>query len=55
VALRDDRGLRYVNCGDWVESCTAIGEHEDGTLEILTWTEILHVRDSKKLVEAQAA
>ncbi len=40
AALRDEQGIRYVNCGDWVESCTAIAEHEDGTLEILTWTEL---------------
>jgi len=25
----------YYNCGDWVESCTAIVEHDDGTLEIV--------------------
>ena len=33
-----DFGIRYLNPGDWVESCTAIGEHHDGTLEILRWT-----------------
>jgi UDP-2,3-diacylglucosamine pyrophosphatase LpxH len=27
----------YVNCGDFVESCTAIAEHDDGRLEILRW------------------
>ncbi len=54
VALRDERALRYVNCGDWVESCTAIGEREDGALEILTWTEVQRARDTK-LVAAQAA
>ncbi|WP_213699068.1 hypothetical protein [Acetomicrobium sp.] len=25
----------YVNCGDWVESCSAAVEHEDGSFEIL--------------------
>ncbi len=30
-------GVMYYNCGDWVESCTALGEHHDGTLEILHW------------------
>lgn len=29
----------YCNCGDWVESCTALVEHHDGTLEILHWTD----------------
>jgi UDP-2,3-diacylglucosamine pyrophosphatase LpxH len=28
----------YINCGDWVESCTAVVEHFNGELEILTWT-----------------
>lgn len=30
-------GKLYVNTGDFVESCTAIAEHEDGTLEVLHW------------------
>ncbi|HSO07751.1 MAG TPA: UDP-2,3-diacylglucosamine diphosphatase [Pelomicrobium sp.] len=25
----------YLNCGDWVESCTAVVEHYDGTFEVL--------------------
>ena len=25
-------------CGDWVESCTAVAEHADGHLEIIRWT-----------------
>lgn len=27
----------YVNCGDWVDSCTGIVEHMDGSLELITW------------------
>jgi len=45
AALHDDFGLRYINCGDWVESCTAAVENMDGTFEIVTWTRL----------EAQAA
>ena len=33
-------GFRYVNTGDWVESCTAVVEHHDGRLEIIRWTEL---------------
>lgn len=29
----------YCNCGDWVESCTALVERNDGSLELLHWTE----------------
>ena len=39
AVMHDDFGLRYVNCGDWVESCTAVAEHADGRFEIITWTE----------------
>ena len=30
-------GVAYVNCGDWVDSCTAIVEHLDGRLELIAW------------------
>ena len=31
-------GVTYMNDGDWVESCTALIEHHDGTWKIITWT-----------------
>ncbi len=37
--IRDITGIRYVNCGDWVESCTAVAERTNGEIEILSWTE----------------
>ena len=37
AVIRDIGGLTYVNTGDFVESCTAVAEHEDGRLEILHW------------------
>lgn len=37
VALRQIDGLTYANCGDWVDSCSAIVEHLDGRLEIIEW------------------
>lgn len=37
AAIRDRDGITYVNCGDWVDSCTAILEHEDGQLELMRW------------------
>ena len=33
IQTRD--GLTYANCGDWVDSCTAIVEHLDGSLELI--------------------
>jgi UDP-2,3-diacylglucosamine pyrophosphatase LpxH len=34
-------GILYCNDGDWVESCTALVEHFDGTLEIVHWSDPL--------------
>lgn len=31
--------IEYLNCGDWVESCTAIVETFDGKFEIIDWLE----------------
>jgi UDP-2,3-diacylglucosamine pyrophosphatase LpxH len=38
--IREIDGITYCNDGDWVESCTALVEHEDGRLEILHWAEL---------------
>jgi UDP-2,3-diacylglucosamine pyrophosphatase LpxH len=37
AAMHEVHGVRYVNCGDWVDSCTAIVEHTDGRLELVHW------------------
>jgi len=42
--MRDIEGILYINDGDWVESCTAVVEHMDGTFEILNWAEIVAAR-----------
>lgn len=31
-------GRTYMNCGDWVDSCTGIVEHLDGRFEIVRWS-----------------
>lgn len=38
ATMHDRFGVRYVNTGDWVESCTAVVETHDGELEIVRWT-----------------
>ncbi|MGB0681816.1 MAG: UDP-2,3-diacylglucosamine diphosphatase [Magnetovibrionaceae bacterium] len=38
--IRDIDGILYCNDGDWVESCTALVEHQDGKLEIIHWAEL---------------
>ncbi len=37
AAMHRDYGVAYYNCGDWVESCTALVEHDDGRFEIVRW------------------
>ncbi len=39
AALTDENDVRYINTGDWVESCTAVVEHLDGRFEVVHWAE----------------
>ena len=39
AAMHTDFGTAYYNCGDWVESCTALVEHHDGRFEIIRWAD----------------
>jgi len=47
--------VTYINCGDWVESCTAIAEHEDGRFEIIRWTKPLRESAPVTALAAQRA
>lgn len=46
-ALFAREGVTYANCGDWVESCTALVEDAAGQLHLLYWA-----RDHLALLEA---
>ena len=39
AAIKNIDGIAYINCGDWVDSCTAIVEHDDGRMELVHWRE----------------
>lgn len=39
AAIIEEDGFTYCNDGDWVESCTAVIEREDGALELLAWAD----------------
>ena len=55
ASIRDFPGARYVNCGDWVESCSAAVEHLDGRLEIVAWkAELGRQAADVKITEAHA-
>lgn len=44
AASRMIEGIHYINTGDWVESCTAIGETESGEMELIRWREVVEAR-----------
>ncbi len=37
--ITDYDGIRYMNCGDWVESCTALVEDERGEFHLIRWAD----------------
>ncbi len=45
--IKEINGFLYVNTGDFVESCTAIAEHFDGSLELIRWTKIESTEEVK--------
>jgi UDP-2,3-diacylglucosamine pyrophosphatase LpxH len=48
-------GVTYMNCGDWVESCTAIVEHFDGRFEVVRWAAPERVPAAQAAEGAQVA
>jgi UDP-2,3-diacylglucosamine pyrophosphatase LpxH len=55
AAMRDIGAVHYVNTGDWVESCTALVENADGSLEIIRWNRGLRVVPEGAIPAAPAA
>ncbi|MEJ8629224.1 UDP-2,3-diacylglucosamine diphosphatase [Sphingomonas sp. I4] len=53
--IRDINGVTYYNDGDWVEGCTALVEHFDGSMEILHWGEEMEARRQRPVAAAIAA
>jgi hypothetical protein len=37
--IRQAGEVVYMNCGDWVENCTALAEHFDGRIELIRYKE----------------
>ena len=37
AAIKQIGEVKYLNSGDWVESCSALVEHHDGSFEIINW------------------
>lgn len=51
---RDIDGIRYLNTGDWVESCTALVEDNNGAMHIIRFAELVRLETySAAAIEAQ--
>lgn len=37
--MRQVQATAYMNCGDWVESCTALVEEADGSFRLIDWAD----------------
>ncbi|MGF7175449.1 UDP-2,3-diacylglucosamine pyrophosphatase LpxH [Azospirillum doebereinerae] len=53
--MRDIEGILYCNDGDWVESCTALVEHDSGALEIIHWAEVMAQRTASRTTDKATA
>lgn len=40
AAIKTINGIEYYNTGDWVESCTALAEDQQGQIHLLQWPEL---------------
>jgi UDP-2,3-diacylglucosamine pyrophosphatase LpxH len=55
ATIKTIAGKLYINTGDFVESCTAIAEHQDGAFEILRWHNTAAEREAAEAAESAKA
>jgi UDP-2,3-diacylglucosamine pyrophosphatase LpxH len=48
--MREAGGIFYYNCGDWVESCTALVEHHNGRFELIYGPALIEQIDEERRV-----
>jgi len=53
-AIHDTHGTRYINTGDWVESCSAVGETEEGEFVLIKWTKLRAREPAGAVSQSQA-
>jgi len=51
---RSLHGIEYLNCGDWVESCTMLVEHEGGAIELIDGLDWLAAHDAAKAMRDES-
>lgn len=50
--MRTIDGIAYFNDGDWVESCSALVEHTDGTFELIYWPQDVKQSSKERMANA---
>jgi len=53
--LRNEDGCMYANCGDWVESCTALIEDYQGNMRLLHYSDTVEWKENLKSEKLNAA
>ena len=48
-------GVNYLNCGDWVESCTALVEDHDGNISLIDYSKENLTINLKRIQTAEKA
>ncbi len=51
--MADRNGILYLNCGDWVESCTAIVERDDGSFKLIDWARKTRQAEHRRRIKAR--
>ena len=51
AANREIAGVHYINTGDWVESCTAVGETHTGEIELIRWLDDIRAREARPVAD----
>ena len=46
--MRNINGIEYFNDGDWVESCSALVEHFDGSFELINWRTMATISERRE-------
>lgn len=53
--VKEISGVRYANCGDWVESCSALVEDELGSLKVIKWSKPAQSDEVTTTIESETA
>ncbi|HZP11512.1 MAG TPA: UDP-2,3-diacylglucosamine diphosphatase [Nevskiaceae bacterium] len=53
--IRKIQGVTYHNCGDWVESCTALAEDFNGRIQVLRWVKLEELNSNPRIASIRNA